>query len=170
MLCGMAGVLYRWSFAQREKMMWLESFLRFLKKSRYVMQSEKIRLVDYFKNYIAQDSFTQSSAETSFASILEEIINRLSTNTYPNGQMVWEEVFKEKRQKLQFDNEVFQILVQAANGFFGGSREENICFLEKSIEQLEQQQKNMKEKNMQERKVWIPVGMLGVMMLIILFL
>ena len=170
MLGGMAGVLYSWSFAQREKMIWLESFLRFLKKSRYAMQSERIKLVDYFKKYIAQDLSARTSAETSFTSMLEEMINRLSTNTYPNGQMVWEEVFKEKRQKLQFDNEVFQILVQAANGFFGGSREENICFLEKSIEQLEQQQRNMKEKNVQERKVWIPVGMLGVMMLIILFL
>ena len=66
--------------------------------------------------------------------------------------------------------EVFSIIVQAGNGFFGRSREENISFLKKSLTELEIQQVNMKEKDAQERKVWVPVGMLGTMMLAILFL
>ena len=134
------------------------------------MQTEKIQIIHYIPRYISQYTSSQSKEEVALAQVLEEIINRLSTNTYPNGQMVWEEVFKEEEQNLHLDREVFRIMVQAGNGLFGRSREENISFLEKSITELQQQQARLREKNLKERKVWIPVGMLGMLMLVILFI
>lgn len=170
MLGGVAGFLYSWCCEQKEKQKRLEEMLVFLQKSHNVMKTEKIKIPDYFGKVINQEVIYQTYGKEPLKKILAEILKRLSTNTYPNGQMVWEEVFQEEQQNWNFDPEVFQIIVQAGNGFFGRSREENVNFLEKSIKELEIQQAIMKQKNAQERKVWVPVGMLGTMMVIILFL
>ena len=167
---GTAGTLYSWVCEEKSKLRYLEDTLLFLQKSLYVIQEEKIKVSDWFRRYIDQETVIQSNRNVLLERALEEMIKRLSVNTYPNGQMVWEEVFREEEQNLNIDREVFQCIVQAGNGFFGRSRTENISFLEKSIKELEQQLEKLKEKNLQERKVWIPVGMLGSIMLVILFL
>lgn len=161
MLGGVAGVLYSWVCEQREKQKRLENFMLFLQKSIFTMETEKVRVVDYFR---------KSNGDTILEQTLQEIARRLALNTYPNGHMVWEEVFREQARRWNLSQEVFSVIVQAGNGFFGRSREENIGFLKKSLKELEKQQANMKEKDAQERKVWVPVGMLGTVMLVILFL
>ena len=165
-LGGAAGVLYSWVLEQREKEKRLEVFLHFLQKSLAFMQTEKLRVVDYFSKY--GESYLGSESDSVLARDLGEISKRLASNTYPNGQMVWEEVFQ--GEDWNFDREIASIIVQAGNGFFGRSRVENISFLEKSIKDVEIQQKKMKVQNVQKRKVWIPVGMLGSVMLVIIFL
>lgn len=170
MLGGMAGLLYNWGLKQREQQLWIESFVLFLKKTSYMMRTEKVKIVDYFLRYTSQEPSNWEQGFPLLAGLLGKVTKRLSCNSYPNGQMVWEEVCKEEEQNLHLDAEAFRIVVQAGRGFFGRSREENISFLEKSIEELEQQQTRIKEQNKQERKVWIPVGMLGTLMLIIIFI
>lgn len=170
MLSGVAGVLYSWICEQKEMQKNIEELLLFLKKSKYVMGTERIKVAYYLERYANHAKVQKSQKDTSLEKVLKEIVKRLSTNTYPNGQEVWEEVFREEKEMLHVDSELFQIIVQAGNGFFGRSREENIQFLQKSIKELEQKQAKMKEKQAQERKVWIPVGMLGSVMLIIVFL
>lgn len=169
-LGGVAGVLYSWVDEQRNKQIRLDMFLLFLQKSLYVMKREKVKVMDYFQRVIELDNPLQIYRNELLQMALTEILQRLSTNTYPSGQMVWEEVFQEEKQSWNLDPEIFQMIVQAGNGFFGRSREENVSFLEKSIKELEEQQVKLKQKNAQERKVWVPVGMLGTMMLVILFL
>ena len=159
---GVAGVLYSWIGILKEREGCLEEFLVFLKKALFAMKTEKVKVIDFFAKYNTKDALLEE--------ILKEVAGRLSTNTYPNGQMVWEEVFREEEQNLNFDHEVIECIVQAGNGFFGRSRAENISFLEKSIKELEKQLEKMKEKNIQERKVWLPVGMLGALMLVIILL
>ena len=168
MLSGTAGILYSWVQEQKEKQMHLEHFLLFFQKSLYVMQNEKIKVADYFRRYIEQEN--GQLGDDLLKMVLIETVNRLSTNTYPNGQMVWKEVLQEEMPELKSDHEAFRIVVQAGNGFFGRSREENINFLNRSIKELEKQKEEIKEKDARERKVWIPVGMLGMVMLVILFL
>ena len=126
------------------------------------MESEDIKLITYFSGYDFQDEVLDRS--------LNEIAYRLSQNVYPKGQRVWEEVFKEEEQNLAFDRESFGVLMDAGNGFFGRNREENICFLQKSLKELERQSVKVKEKDAGERKVWVPVGMLGAVMLVIIFI
>ena len=166
-LVGVAGVLFDWVLMQKEKEKQLEVFLTFFRKSLAVMQNEKIRVVDYFIKY--RENYLYSEKESVLSEALEEISKRLITNTYPNGQMVWEEVFKEI-QNWKLDKEMIPIIVQAGNGFFGRSRTENTSFLEKCIRDFEIQQKKIEEENVKRRKVWIPVGMLGSIMLVIIFL
>lgn len=155
LLAGVAGVLYNWITDQRKRQKWLEEFIVFLQRSIAGMETDTIRVIDYF----ARQKL----------SVFHEISRRLSTNTYPNGQAVWEEVFKEEEQNLSFDKETFQVILHVGNGFFGKSREENVRFLKKSISELEECQRKLKEKNIQERKVWVPVGMLGALMIVIIF-
>ncbi|MBP3451877.1 MAG: stage III sporulation protein AB [Agathobacter sp.] len=159
LLGGTMGVLYSWICGLKERERKLEEFILFFQKSIGVMETEKIRVIDYFEKYASQELQTS----------LVEIARRLASNTYPNGQIVWEEVFMEEKQNLSFDQETFSIILQAGNGFFGRSREENIRFLQKTVKELETQKKKLMEKDAKERKVWVPVGMLGAVMLTILF-
>ncbi|MBQ6845479.1 MAG: stage III sporulation protein AB [Agathobacter sp.] len=159
-LGGIAGGLCQWMELQKVRQKRIEEFCLFLHKSIFMMESEKIKVIDYFAKTITKDS--------EITGALQEISRRLSKNIYPNPQFVWEEVLNEKKWDL--DKEEFSIILKSGNGFFGRNREENICFLKKQLEELEKQQIKRKEKDAKERKVWVPVSMLSGMMLVILFL
>lgn len=168
-LGGTTGCLYSWICRQKEKHKRIEEFIVFLQKSIFAMEAEKVKVIDYFEKYVSMDSRMIDNGDQVLEKSLREIAKRLATNTYPKGQDAWEEVLKEEEANFDFDKETFEMVLHAGNGFFGRSREENICFLQKSLREMEHQQAKIKEKNAQERKVWVPVGMLGAVMLVILF-
>ncbi len=159
-LGGFAGVLYQWMKLQKEKEGIIEEFCFFIHKSIFMMESEKLQVIDYFRKY--------SSKDLRITETLQEISRRLSENIYPNGQLVWEDVLKETDWNL--DRETFLIILKSGNGFFGRNRQENIVYLKKQLEKLEKQQEKNKENAAKQRKVWMPVGMLGGVMIVILFL
>ena len=159
---GVAGILWQWILSQREKQIRLDEVLVFLQKSIFAFDTEKVRLIAHFSNYRSVDVVLEDS--------LQEIASRLSQNRYPKGIVVWEEVLREKEQCWNFDKETFGLILQAGNGFFGHSCEENICFLRTTVKALEIQKEKIKQKDTQERKVWIPVSILTGMMLIILLI
>lgn len=157
---GIIGVLYQWMEQQKVKEKCVEEFCIFLHKSIYMMQSEKIKVIDYFAKYSTHDS--------RIADALQEISKRLNKNIYPNPQSVWEEVLKD--QKWNLDEDIFSIIIKSGNGFFGKNRAENISFLKRQLAYLEAQQMKQKEKNAKERKVWVPVGILSGWMMVILLI
>ena len=161
-LYGVASMLYQWVQMQKLRQKRIEEFLLFLQKSLYVMEREPMRLIAYFMEYPAREYVLRET--------LQEIGERLEKNQYPRGEQVWEEVFLEKKKAWDCEEETFVLLFRAGMGFFGRDRKENICFLQKSIQELELQQKKRKEKDAQERKVWLPLGMLGSMMFLILLM
>jgi len=167
---GVAGYLHSWMTRQKEKQMLIEESVYFLQKAVFAMENEKIKIIDYFSKNGSHDFKDMRSHETLLEKALHEVARRLATNTYPSGQSVWEEVLMEEEQNWGLDKETFEIILHAGNGFFGKSREENICFLQKSIQELEKRQEIVKEKDAEERKVWVPVGMLGTVMIMILFI
>lgn len=156
------GGLYNWLCSQREKQSRMEAFGIFLQKSIFVMEKEKVHIIPYLKGYFCKEEILKET--------LEEIAERLSRNQFPDAVEVWETVFWEKRKRLGVSENVLNIMKASGQGFFGRSREENICFLQKCLKELEAESGRIKEKDAQERKVWVPVGMLGgIMLLIILF-
>lgn len=161
-LGGIASFLYSWVLEQKMRHGRLEELIIFLQKSIFAMEEEKVRIIDYFEEYKSRDEILEET--------LKEIANRLRKNVYPNGQLVWEEVFWEKREAWNYEEETFGMILGVGNGFFGKKRSENLCFLKKSLKQLELQMDKSKEKAAQERKVWIPVGMLGGIMLMIILI
>lgn len=158
---GITGFVYSWLESRREREKRLDEVLLFLQKCVFAMESEKIRIITYFKEYRSKDKVLNSS--------LYEVANRLSMCMYPTGIEVWRDVLWEKKREWDFTEESFQILQKAGEGFFGTKREENITFLKKSICELEMQRTKEKEKNVQERKVLVPVSVLGGIMLMIIF-
>jgi len=168
-LGGAMGCLHSWIRVQKERQIRLNECIVFLQKSVFAMGTEKVKVMDYFAKYKSQDTQIAPSKDIILERTLHEIAKRLATNTYPKGQAAWEEVLKEEEADFDFDKETFEILLRVGNGFFGRSCEENLCFLQKSINELENQQKKMKERDAQERKIWVPVGMLGAVMLLIIF-
>lgn len=159
---GIVGFLYDWIKAQKVRQNRVEEFLVFLHKAMFAMDTENIKLIPYFYQYKSEDEVLSET--------LQEIAYRLQQNIYPEGRSVWEEVFREKEQNWDLDEETFGFIINAGNGFFGKNRSENICFLQKGIKEIELQEKKNKEKNAQERKVWVPVGMLSGIMVVILFI
>jgi len=160
-MSGITGYLYQWQKQKRKRRERVAAFILFLHKTRFTMDTENVKIAYLLESYQTKERILQET--------LSEIAKRLKLNIYPKGESVWEEVFKEKEQNWNVDSETFGLILQAGNGFFGKNRAENICFLEKSIHMLEEQERNNKKKDAQERKVWIPVGMLGGVMLVILF-
>ena len=162
-MAGIAGLLYSWVKMQKERQQRLEELIQFVHKSVFAMEEEKVRVIDFFEKY-------HEINNTLLGNTLYEIAMRLQWHVYPSGQEVWEEVLREKKEEWMLEDVMFQSVLQVGNGFFGRSKEENICVLRKWLNEIEALQKKGKEKEEQERKVWIPVGMLGGMMIIILFI
>lgn len=161
-LGGISGYLFHWQQEKRMRRERLHAFILFLQKTRYAMDNENIKIGKLLQNYQTKELVLQDT--------LQEIAVRLSQNLYPNGPSLWEEVFREKEQNWNMDEETFGFMIYAGNGLFGKTKGENICFLQKSIYKLEEQERKIKEMDANEKKVWIPVGMLSGMMLVILFI
>lgn len=161
-LAGLSGSLYQWMEVQKERQKRTEEFNLFLHKVIFAMEKENMKIIDYFGNY--------QSKNLEITETLQEISTQLSKHIYPDGQMVWEMVLKEREKKWDLDKEMFEIILKTGMGFFGRSKEENICFLKKRLDELEEQQRKRKEKDAKERKVWIPVTMLSGVMLTILLM
>lgn len=158
---GIAGSVYSWLESGRNREKRLDEALLFLQKCSFAMDNERVKIITYFKEYRSKDKVLNDS--------LQEVANRLSMCMYPSGIQVWRDVLFEKKEDWDFSEESFFILQKAGEGFFGAKREENISFLKKSICELEMQRTKEKEKNIQERKVWVPVSVLGGIMLMIIF-
>lgn len=161
-LGGIADGLYQWVMLQRERQKRLDELEAFLHKSIFLMESEQIKVIDYLAKYNSRDGMLSKS--------LQEISKRLSKNIYPNGQLVWEEVFRESEQNWNLDKDTFGLILKTGNGFFGRNREENTSFLRKQLVELEEHKRRIIEKDAKERKMWVPVSMLSGIMLTILFL
>lgn len=159
-MSGVAGYLCQWKNQQRKRRERVSDFIFFLHKSRFRIETENIKVIQLLENYQIKENILEET--------LAEIAARLQLNIYPQGQSIWEEVFREKEQNWDVDKETFELMIHAGNGFFGRNRGENICFLQKSIRELEEQEKKNRERDAKERKVWIPVGMLSGMMFVIL--
>lgn len=159
--CGVMGCLKNWMENQKEKQNRLDIFILFLQKSKFAMESENVKVIDYFAKSTTLDSRINDT--------LHEIAHRLSLHIYPDGSEVWKDVFQERKEDWNFDEECFALILKAGMGFFGRNKNENVMLLQKSVIELENQKTKLKEKNLQERKVWVPVSMLGGMMLMILF-
>jgi len=159
---GVSGYLYCWQSEQRKREERIVAFILFLQRARYAMETENIKVGQLLEQVQVKEEVLRET--------LSEIAIRLRLNIYPNGPSVWEEVFKEKEQNWNVDEETFGLMIYAGNGFFGKNKGENICFLQKSIRELEERQRYNQIKATEEKKVWVPVGVLGGLMLVILLI
>ena len=159
-LGGVAYLLYEWVLEQKNQSRRIAELVVFLQKSIFAMEDEKIRIIEYLRNYRCREKLLEET--------LAEVADCLEQKVYPNGETVWEMVFAQKKQGWNLDEETFAIVLGLGRGFFGKKRSENLSFLKRGMRELEQQQTKKKDKDAKERKVWIPVSMLGGIMLMII--
>ncbi|MBR4025940.1 MAG: hypothetical protein IKJ01_00085, partial [Lachnospiraceae bacterium] len=151
-----------WITRQKTRQRKLHEMEIFFRKAIYAMEEEKARWIVFFENYESRECIVMET--------LHEIAFRLRQNIYPKGEDAWEAVFMEKKNMWDCSESSFHLLLQSGHAFFGKSRKENSCFLQSYLRQLEECQAQEKQKFQEEKKVWIPVSMLGgCMMVIILF-
>ena len=158
---GIAGSLYQWIESQKVRSKRLEEFIVFIHKFIFAMETEKVKVIEYISNYNGKDEVLEKT--------LGEIGLCLKENRYPQGQSVWESVLKKEEKNWAFDKETFDVIIKCGIGFFGKSREENISFLKKQLEELEALQRKKRQEDTKERKVWIPVSVMGGLMVVLLF-
>ena len=159
---GMIGELYEWIARNKNRQKRLEEMRIFLTKARYAMEEEKVRWIPFFFNYESQDEIVMQT--------LQEIAKRLEEHRYRYGEEAWKSVFLEKKREWDCKEGSFQVLMKMGSAFFGRSRQENGEFMERYIRQLEECRKKEKETFAEERKVWIPVSVLGGVMLVIMLI
>ena len=159
-LGGIVFLLYNWVLEQKSGNRKIGELVVFLQRSIFAMEEGKMQIIEYFGTYISREKLLEET--------LYEIARRLEQKVYPHGEMVWEQVFWEKRLDWNLDEETFEIVLELGRGFFGRKRSENISFLQRGLTRLEERQKRKREKDAKERKVWIPVSMLGGIMLLII--
>ena len=159
---GIIGLLYSWILEQRRQDARMEELIMFLNKMIYAMGGEKVYIIDYLEGYQSSNLILKDS--------LREVAERLRQHRYPLGIDAWEEVIAERKQIWNLDEESYEILLGIGNGLFGKRKDENISVLKRSLKRLEVQKMKMKEKSARDRSLWVPVGMLGGLMLAIILI
>lgn len=157
---GVIGELHEWITRNKNRQKRLDEMIVFLTKARYAMEEEKVRWIPFFLNYKSQDEIIMQT--------LCEIVKRLQEHRYPYGEDAWKAVFLEKKTSWDCKEESFQVLLQLGGAFFGRSKQENGEFMDSYIRQLKECKKREKEIFAEEKKVWIPVSVLGGVMLVIM--
>jgi stage III sporulation protein AB len=159
-LAGCAGGILRWQESEKRKQAMMEECIRLFVQWDYGLRREHIRLYSFFGQY--------ESENPELAEFLEEVCSRLRQNRYPSGRQVWQSVLKEKQKNLSLKGEAYEIFLQAGNAFFCESSQESLHTMRICRERMEQQLAAMRGELARKRQVYIPVGMLGGVVLIIL--
>lgn len=159
---GIIYLLYQWVMEQKARQRRIEAVIMFLQKIMVAMEEDKIRIIDYLAGYECEELLLKQT--------LQEIAMRLRKNIYPSGVLVWEEVFEERKHLWNMDKETYDIILAVGMGIFGKKSSENLMQLQRCLYKLERQQETKTEKDEKERKVWIPVSVLGGVMLMIILI
>jgi stage III sporulation protein AB len=161
-LAGCAGGIVCWLEGERRKQAMMEEWIRLFVRWDYGLRSEHIRLYTFFGQY--------ETGRPEMAEFLTEVCRRLQQNCYPSGQQVWQQVLKEQQKKISLRGEAGEILLQAGDAFFCGSSRESLHTIRICRERMEQCLVEARGEFAGKRKVYIPAGMLGGAVLIILLI
>lgn len=159
-LAGCAGVLMNWYERKRQQQAFMGECIRLFSRWRYAVLKEHLRLYDFIESY---DGRIKEMDD-----LLQELWHKLERNSYPSGTVAWQELLQEKRQILPLGEEAFHILSDSGDAFFGNSREEVLRCTEACRDRMEEALAEEKRETARKWRVYMPVGMLGGVMLIIL--
>lgn len=159
---GIAGMIHDWLLRHQNRRKRMEELLSFFRKAVYAMEELKVHWITYFEEYEGADICLNKS--------VWETAQRLKQNCYAKGELAWQEVMKEKKADWDFSKEAFLLLLSSGTAFFGKSQKENLEFLRLYIKLLDEQNKKECLEFAEKKKVWIPIGTLGGIMLVIILL
>ena len=157
---GIAGFIRDWICRCQTRRKRLEELLAFFRKAIYAMEETKVHWITFFEEYEGNDACINQS--------IHEVAERLKQNCYPKGEMAWKEVMEEKKAKWDFSKESQTLLIASGSAFFGKSQRENAECMRLYMKLLDLQREKECKEFAEKKKVWIPVGALGGIMLVII--
>ena len=161
-LAGCGGILVSWCKKQRMRQAVIRELIRLLSRWEYSMEREKVRLFDFLEQYRAGEPLVRE--------FLSEVLEKLRTRDCPSGAKVWGMSLSIMRGMIDFGEDVWDAVLSADGAFFGNSRQESLQCARVCRRRLEECLKQETLEFARRRKVYMPVGMLGGVLLIILFI
>lgn len=162
MIFGFCGAIKEWiqKNVNRDKRM--EDILSFLRKAVYAMEETHTPWIRFFEEY--------ASGDQEVTDAIHEVGFRLKENRYPKGELAWQDVMTEKREVLDLSMEAFELVYRLGEAFFGKSQKENLELLNLYMKLLSQCKEKERIAFAEKKKLWIPVGALGGVMIIIILI
>ncbi len=157
---GIAGFIHDWLLRHQARRKRMEELISFFRKAVYAMEETKVHWILFFEGYEGNDACINQS--------IHEVAKRLKENRYPKGELAWQEVMEEKKTDWDFSKEAHELLKSSGNAFFGKSQKENLECMRLYMKLLDLQREKECKEFAEKKKVWIPVGALGGIMLVII--
>lgn len=160
-LCGCAGLLACWMGRETSTQKLEADWIRLLLQWEHVLEQEHLRLYDFF-------CACQGLPETK--AFLKEVCARMDAHDEPDGKVLWRQAFFHTYKGFFTGiGEADEILLSAADAFYGDSREENLHCAKVCRKRLEACLAETRREYAKKRRVYMPAGMLsGVIMIILL--
>lgn len=161
-MLGTVGGLYAWEEQQCEKRRYLQELYQMFRKGKYELAGQQMRCIDFFDHY--------HSMKRDVEEVCRRISQMLLDHEVTSGEEAWKQIWEEKLRLYHFSREEREIVCMSGAAFFGKNlkeTEELFTIYQAQYERLIAQNRQLHKE---QRKVVLPVGMLGGIMLIILFI
>ena len=162
MVFGFSGYIHEWIHRNISREKRMAELLAFLRKAVYALEETHTPWIRFFEEYESKDICVFES--------VQEVGRRLKENRYPKGELAWREVMIERRVGWDFSGEAFELLCYVGEAFFGKSQKENLELLNLYIKLIFQCKEKEHMEFAEKKKLWIPVGALGGVMIIIILI
>lgn len=161
-LCGCGGILVNWYERQKRRQRTAAVFIQLLVSWEYSLEREKMRLSDFLEQY--------TTGNTRMDAFLETLNRTLKTCSFPTGDVLWREVLEQYREDLDLSDTIWEFMCSASGAFFGSNRKESMQCAEATRRRIEEQLAEERREFVRRQKVYMPVGMLGGVLLVILLI
>lgn len=161
-LCGSAGCLFSWWENERKKQKFMEECVRLFALWSYAVEKEHMRLYDFLENY--------ETKWDEMKELLLDLKQMLSENRYASGNEAWQEVLFLHKKQLPLKGESYRILEMAADTFFGNSSMESLRCAGICRKRMEEELSAYRKEYVAKQKVYMPLGMMGGLVLVIFLL
>lgn len=159
---GIIGCLRAWIYGYSGQIRCMEAVIAFLRHAIHTMESNPKPWQEFFANYEGQDK--------NLNGFVQKVGEMLKEFHFATGEEAWKEAMKESGIHFFLTEEGYSLLYEISKGFFGLSKEENKEVLTYYKRRMEECLEEEKRKFSQQRKIVLPMGALGGVMLVILLL
>lgn len=161
-LAGVAGTLLSWNFKEQALIRRIQTWIDFMNATEYAMEIDHVNMTIYMEHAkINEPVLMQTIRET--GSLLRE-------QMVPFGEEAWDIVCEKYRKEWDTSEEVWLLILSCKHVFFGKNLAENMEKSKEIRKRLTGLLEEEKRRFAEQKKIYIPVGMLGSCMFLLIFL
>ncbi len=162
LLIGAAGTLLSWYCREQARIRRIQIWIDFLHATEYAMEIEHVNMTVYMEQAkVNEPVLLQTIRETGAL---------LGKHLVPFGEEAWDNVCKRYREEWDVSEEVWSLVLSCKDVFFGRNLAENIEKSKGIRKRLTGLLEEEKRRFAEQKKVYVPVGMLGSCMFLLIFL